>query len=475
MPGLDMKFFIWARGRWRELSLSTGCVDGAGTKPVRFFYVNKDRLEAARGPRVLRALRSLADAKPTEVHDGPPVPQRNCNTSSREASQNVHIRSTHAPCLTDAGVQVSGDELNTIDKGNGKTADRSVKSPLKAAQTETAQVAPQPRAKRKRSRTPTKQNKKHATTDSDGDQSMLSLQLRRRDRPCKELTIAENDVDLYRTYLLKTDPDFDVYRFDTDDNFKMQLFYRIHPLVSLAHCERLERMLHERRISQADISLKDFATKLGLRSVSDQEGRRDKRYKMRRRTVAQSTPSASDETDKENFIVNRRSEPRGNAERDRTLRKRLMVEAVRRNIDKTGALEKVSATKNVRKGERKKEETILVSSSSDSASEFVQKKPKFFTKKPAPKNNPMKLMSQSSKKSVSSNKSHGGREYSNLEDHAIVSFVSGGDRARLVNGNRVWRELEEQYHRLTGHNTYRYITYMYFSPHFCSLLLCPRG
>lgn len=42
------------------------------------------------------------------------------------------------------------------------------------------------------------------------------------------------------------------------------------------------------------------------------------------------------------------------------------------------------------------------------------------------------------------------KEYSNLEDHAIVAWVSAGARASLVGGNRVWRELQEQYPRLTG-------------------------
>ncbi|CAB3251242.1 unnamed protein product [Arctia plantaginis] len=42
------------------------------------------------------------------------------------------------------------------------------------------------------------------------------------------------------------------------------------------------------------------------------------------------------------------------------------------------------------------------------------------------------------------------KEYSNLEDHAIVAWVSGGARARRVNGNALWRELQDQYPRLTG-------------------------
>lgn len=42
------------------------------------------------------------------------------------------------------------------------------------------------------------------------------------------------------------------------------------------------------------------------------------------------------------------------------------------------------------------------------------------------------------------------KEYSNLEDHAIVAWVLTGGRARLVNGNRLWRDLGDHYERLTG-------------------------
>ncbi|KAJ2937175.1 hypothetical protein O0L34_g19155 [Tuta absoluta] len=44
-----------------------------------------------------------------------------------------------------------------------------------------------------------------------------------------------------------------------------------------------------------------------------------------------------------------------------------------------------------------------------------------------------------------------GREYSMLEDQAIVAWISTcTDRERAVNGNRVWRELQDSYVNLTG-------------------------
>ncbi|XP_063371676.1 uncharacterized protein LOC134659900 [Cydia amplana] len=43
-----------------------------------------------------------------------------------------------------------------------------------------------------------------------------------------------------------------------------------------------------------------------------------------------------------------------------------------------------------------------------------------------------------------------GREYTSLEDHSIVAWISVGNRMRMVNGNTIWRELQSEYTRLTS-------------------------
>jgi hypothetical protein len=69
----------------------------------------------------------------------------------------------------------------------------------------------------------------------------------------KELVINEEDVDLYRSYLIKHDTTFDVYRFDSDDRYKMLMFYRINPLVSVEQSARVDRMLRGSQYSQVTI------------------------------------------------------------------------------------------------------------------------------------------------------------------------------------------------------------------------------
>ncbi|XP_045456919.1 general transcriptional corepressor trfA-like [Melitaea cinxia] len=44
-----------------------------------------------------------------------------------------------------------------------------------------------------------------------------------------------------------------------------------------------------------------------------------------------------------------------------------------------------------------------------------------------------------------------GREYTRAEDEALVRWVAGSMRAKRVNGNQLWRELQTQYQQMTGH------------------------
>lgn len=123
----------------------------------------------------------------------------------------------------------------------------------------------------------------------------------RRDAHFKELIINERDVDLYRSYLIKHDASFDCYRFDVDENYKLSVFFRINPLVNLERSPQIERMLRGSQSSQ--MSLKDFATKLGLRSISDQESMDNRRYRMRRgrgHQRGEEQITSAEDTDKEN-------------------------------------------------------------------------------------------------------------------------------------------------------------------------------
>lgn len=75
--------------------------------------------------------------------------------------------------------------------------------------------------------------------------------------------------------------DVDLARFDADDEYKERVFYGINPLVVVERCPRIARMLADRRERrrQSDLTLRQFMTVLGLRTVGEEAPA--KRYKTR--------------------------------------------------------------------------------------------------------------------------------------------------------------------------------------------------
>ncbi|XP_037876093.1 uncharacterized protein LOC101737398 [Bombyx mori] len=378
---------------------------------------------------------------------------------------------------------------------------------------------------------------------------------------CKELIIDQSDVELFRNYLRKHCSDDVVTQFDNDQTYKTLLFYRINPLVSVERCERIHRMLQ-----RADnLSLVDFASQLGLRSVSEGSQENLKRYKTRNniRTPHKDvwTKSETDNftdlkqsksirnlterilrgatSERNNNVLHhpdtcnndqssrttrnsagmlrtdRESSGRVNkldrdsnskvVSRDNRGRYRCIVNKLKRNRDtacvnkldnqynsegednmvrkthseganrdrNSGGANKLDRARNSDKvtkfdsdrhskgvhkldpnrsgGEEnrldrrrdrdksKHKSNVVVSVSSDSESQFQ-------SKQEAPRKvdalNPHIISKRPCRPSA--------KEYSTLEDHAIVSWLSLGSRSRQVKGNRVWRDLQDSYLAITG-------------------------
>lgn len=115
----------------------------------------------------------------------------------------------------------------------------------------------------------------------------------------KELVIDERDVEILRLFLQKHYPDEELLRFDTDNEYKKMHFYQINPLVNIERCPQIERMIR----SESQLSLVDFASKLGLRSVSEASSPKSRMNRIRRRKRNSYVVSDSESTtdDKENI------------------------------------------------------------------------------------------------------------------------------------------------------------------------------
>ncbi|KAL4711189.1 hypothetical protein ACJJTC_019030, partial [Scirpophaga incertulas] len=225
------------------------------------------------------------------------------------------------------------------------------------------------------------------------------------------------DADLYRRYLIKNDPGFDERRFITDSSYMEQIFFQMQPVVIIEKCNLITRMLRRSFGSQENMSQKDFAMNLGLQSLSDQELNTQKRYKMRQR-LEKSVESSGCEMNIQNSVLTKRSKEKPTKKTVAEMNKKKMVEAVKRNIKMT-RLDRILKTPDL--------------------DEFANKQKVKLHSQPKSKNQPVKIKTRP-----------GFREYSNMEDHAIVSWISNGDRARRVNGNRVWTELQSQFAKITG-------------------------
>ncbi|XP_028175845.1 E3 ubiquitin-protein ligase RBBP6-like [Ostrinia furnacalis] len=320
---MTAKFFVYAGGRWCAVDTATGRVAG-WRRRARFVFSSRGRLQYARSAAVLRALRALAAGRPSAVRDGAPLSQfwKKSRSKRQSVSRKAGCRCRHHCCrdahrhgyatsspvskLADAGVQVTSS-LGQLSSQAGTTASQhhdviqrtSHVSPSKPLVQETSsprKIRPKPhskpRAKRKRS---------HSGSPLKAVQQNEICLTQPADAQCKELVINEDDVELYRAYLLAHEPAFDLYRFDADEAYKLRVFFRINPLVSVERCARLERMLRGRTTSQ-DMPLEDFASTLGLKAVAERsqpESQRTK-YRMRQRIDNDVTViEDSDETDKE--------------------------------------------------------------------------------------------------------------------------------------------------------------------------------
>ncbi|XP_022835353.1 uncharacterized protein LOC111362835 isoform X1 [Spodoptera litura] len=90
------KYFVYGSGRWRALDVASGRVAG-WRRRARFVFVRRGRLQVARRGAVLRALRALAAGEPGAAADGPRLPTRR---SERGAASVGAVHSCPLHCCT---------------------------------------------------------------------------------------------------------------------------------------------------------------------------------------------------------------------------------------------------------------------------------------------------------------------------------------------------------------------------------------
>ncbi|XP_059055051.1 uncharacterized protein LOC131849081 [Achroia grisella] len=295
------------------------------------------------------------------------------------------------------------------------------------------------------------------------------------DASYKEVTIDLEDLQMLRDFLERDNVwGVDLHEYDTSENYKMKVLFNITPLVMVARCPRIAEMLR-----RGAPRLDSFAARLGLqRRRGDSDGDKENRLATRgrgqlsrngsSRTAAKHTDDEGDVQDK----IKNRLRPSTTANKkdahnnsDRAGRSQTTAE-----VDKGGGRSnKTRKQKRGSSGEfdtnsnKVSRRTAKRQEQRGSSSEFKSKVPRYDNNVGSDSESEVERQKRMSVHNVKHSngapkleqrrpdvKYGGPREYSPLEDHAIVAWINNGARARRVNGNLVWRELEPAYPRLTG-------------------------
>ncbi|CAG4957279.1 unnamed protein product [Parnassius apollo] len=307
-------------------------------------------------------------------------------------------------------------------------------------------------------------NRKRKRSPSSGSTSTIVTYSQKNSADdVKELVIDEKDVEILREFLLKNNFGVDVEQFDKSEAYKEKVFYSINPLVVIERCPRIKLMLAERQnpVSNPNgVSIKQFMTVLGLQTVEERKSQ-ERRYKTRAR-VSQIMTSMShkdvfmSENNKENESVPKKIEHKAEKKPAKVLRE----DNVRFNHLKLLSQEIVKGRQPLSKAQISSprgqahilQDRVVELSSESSSSSSSSSEGGAFQAPPSVAPSRSTHVNSGPGGSSGGGKVRGGgmREYSALEDAAIVSWIRAGNRARLVNGNRLWRELQTEYPELTG-------------------------
>ncbi|XP_063544060.1 uncharacterized protein DDB_G0284459-like [Cydia strobilella] len=391
------KYFIYASGRWCEVDLQRGRVEGFRQR-ARFAYLRGGRLEVGRTATILRALRALAAGDGGAAQDFAPLLHRRPHKSRRASPRAHRCCSQHrhhsrcdvnanelgdkpTPAAVHAQVtsprkrkrssseeshskakQIKSDKVTQKSKKaiedkeelivkslledskekkspqkktvkvRGPEEEKLVQSLLQSSSSEDIKeqiqspILPGPKSRKGKEtqRSPKKLHKAKTVvrgkeeeklvqsllqSSSDDEQvpnksskpspksqptpeSDSSSSSSERKEVCKELVIDDDDVRVMRRFLARTAEADEIKRFDKDEEYKTRVFYKLNPLVCLKRYGPLEKLLTQQ------LTLKEFAKHLGLRSVADVTP--EKRYRMRHSTrQARNTASITSDSEKE--------------------------------------------------------------------------------------------------------------------------------------------------------------------------------
>ncbi|XP_045489638.1 myb-like protein X isoform X2 [Pieris rapae] len=388
------KYSIYGGGRWREIDLETGRVAGwAGSK---FVYTKRGKLIVPKPKSVLRGLMDLASGHISTVKDGFQLSQLKKKKKPKKSPKQIkckcdykhnHVFAAPNDQILQANIANASIQCNIVPVN--KTL-----------------------------------NKLNIKECMDKDvKSVASVESIISDNIARAITISESDVETFRSYIVHSTKNIfnvDLFMYDANDDYKRSVFYKITPIVKVQRHPIIHSLVRQ----------KQFKIKLTTAEM------RNKTKTLTKNNYCEPKIKVINHVDNSDSDVFK--------EREIVKPNKSVIEHQRlENVNKDLIVEN--------KGKRKAAEVINQAkrsklNNSDSLKENNDNVPTDKFGKPI---NKVFLVKKWTVKNKSSRK-RPTNEFSLLEDEAIVDWIVKNKKGNLVNGNRMWKEMEPQHLNVTG-------------------------
>ncbi|XP_045530435.1 micronuclear linker histone polyprotein-like [Pieris brassicae] len=381
------KYSIYGGGRWREIDIDTGRV--AGWAGSNFVCTKRGNLVVLKSKAVLRGLKDLASDHISTVKDGFQLTQliKKKKKTSKKSPKQIKCKCYYQPkhvCapndkilqanLCHASIQCNIVSMNkNLNKINIR---ESVEKDLESVKTTVS------------------------------------------DNIARAITISENDVETFRSYIVHSTNNIfnvDLFMYDSNDDYKRSVFYKITPIVKVQRHPIIQSLVRQNKFK---IKLNSIEIRNEMKTLSKKTNYCEPRIKI---------VNYEDKSDSERDIKNKKVV--NDHQKFDIVNKDLIVE----NKGKRKAPEAINQPKRPRHN------------NSDSLKENMDVQRDQFEK-------PINKVFFVKKSSVKNKRMRPTNEFSLLEDEAMVAWIVTNKKGNFVNGNRMWKEMEPLHLKVTGHH-----------------------
>ncbi|XP_047518265.1 trichohyalin-like isoform X3 [Pieris napi] len=388
------KYSIYGGGRWREIDIETGRV--AGWAGSNFVYTKRGNLVVLKSKSVLRGLKDLASGHISTVKDGFHLSQLIKKKKPKKSPKQIKCK-----CYYQHKHDVAAPNVKILQTN---VSNASIQCNI----------------------VPVDKTLNNLNIRESVEKDVESIESTVSDNIARAITISESDVETFRSYIVHSTKNIfnvDLFMYDANDDYKRSVFYKITPIVKV----------QRHPIIQSLVRQKQFKIKLNSPEMRNKTQTLSKKtnYCEPKIKIINHEDNSDSEITNEGEIIKQKTVDivqkfDSNVNKD-------LIE----NKGKRKAVEVINQPKSQEKRSRL--------NNSDSLKENIDnvQRDKF--------GNPINKVYLVKKWSVKNKRTRPTNEFSLLEDEAIVAWIVTNKKGNLVNGNRMWKEMEPIHLKVTGH------------------------